>query len=145
MGHLTETYHLTLDVASDLVRFPRVWRMSLGLLCSILAISLLCVEQAAAYWNSQQIGDRHIFSVMLLIGGAFYITQSFRNDMFRVHHISFNRTGMRLKWSHIPSLFSERDTQEKIFRWSDLQSLLWVESDHEHALKQYLTIEFKLK
>ena len=143
MGHLADTFHLTVDVPVYLVSRPRLWRLLFGMLCVPLGIALLWGEQVVAHWHAMHLGDAHIAGLVFLLVGAFYMAKSVLNDLLYVHRLSFGRHGMHLVWSHVPQLFGERHQKERLFQWSDLNALLWIENHQEHALAQHLQVEFK--
>ena len=143
MGQLADAFHLTVDVPLYLVKRPRLWRLFFGLVCFSLGFSFLWVPQATAYWQSKQLGDPQTAGLIFLLLGIFYAAKSALNDLLYVHRISFSKNGVHLVWSHAPQIFGRRAQKERLFQWSDLDTLAWVESNHEHALTQHLEIEFK--
>ncbi len=143
MGQLADAFHLTVDAPLYLVKRPRLWRLFFGLVSFPLGFSLLWIPQATAYWQSKQLGDAQTAGLIFLLLGIFYAAMSAINDLLHVHRISFSKRGMHLIWSHAPQIFGRRAQKERLFEWSDLGSLVWVESNHEHALAQHLEIEFK--
>ena len=143
MGQLADAFHLTVDVPLYLVKRPRLWRLFFGLVSFPLGFSLLWIPQATAYWQSKQLGDPQTAGVIFLLLGIFYAAMSAINDLLYVHRISFSKRGMHLIWSHAPQIFGPRAQKERLFEWSDLGALVWIESNHEHALAQHLEIEFK--
>jgi hypothetical protein len=142
MGHLIDTYHLKLDVPHDLTRRPRLLRLGVGTACCALALLLAGTEVLHKHWSTHLLGDPRIAGAALLLVGCYQIAQSLRHDAFRVEHIRFNRTGLHLEWSLVPRLTGTRVTRQQIFQWAELQSVQWLESEHEHALQQYLHIAF---
>lgn len=142
MGHLIDTYHLTLDVPSDLTRHPRLWRLGVGAACCAIALLLGGTDVLHTHWNAALLGDPRIAGAALLLVGGYQIVHALRNDAFRLEQLSFNRTGVHLTWSHAPHLTGPRSTRQHHFQWAELQSVQWVESEHEHALQQYLQLVF---
>jgi hypothetical protein len=143
MGQIADAFHLTVDVPLYLVKRPRLWRLCFGLVSFPLGFSLLWIPQATAYWQSKQIGDAQTAGLIFLLLGIFYAAKSALDELLHVHRVSFSKHGMHLIWSHAPQIFGCRVDKERLFHWSDLETLVWVESNHEHALAQHLEIELK--
>lgn len=102
MGHLIDTYHLTLDVPSDLTRHPRLWRLGVGAACCAMALLLGGTDVLHTHWNAALLGDPRIAGAALLLVGDYQIVHALRNDAFRLEQLRFNRTGVHLTWSHAP-------------------------------------------
>jgi hypothetical protein len=113
------------------------------MLCVPLGLALWWSDSMAAHWHAMPLGDAHMAGLVFLLVGAFYMLKSVLNDLLHVHRLSFDGHGMHLVWSHVPQLFGARHQKERLFQWSDLNALLWIESHQEHALAQHLQVEFK--
>lgn len=145
MGQLVDAFDLTVDVPLYLVSRPRLSRLMFGLLCLPLGGLLLWHAQVAAYWQSTPLGDPQVAGLMALLVGIFYVVKSALDDLLHVHRISFSENGVRLVWSHAPKLCGQRTQKERVFQWSDLAAVAWIEGHQEHVLAQHLELAFKEK
>jgi hypothetical protein len=143
MGQLADTFHLTVESPLYIVKRPRLWRLIFGAACFPLGFSLLWIESVNSYWSAMGLGNSHIYGLVLILTAALTVARSIAYDLLQVLEVSFDKSGMYLIWSHVPNLLSLRKIREKQFRWEELDSLIWHESDSEHDLQQHVKIFFK--
>ena len=143
MGHLADSFHLTVGSPLDWVKRPRLWRLALGLTCFPLALSFLWADSSHAYWMAVSLGKPHILGWVGLLLATYLVVSAVASDLLHVHQVSFSKAGMHLTWSQVPGLLSERFQREKLFVWSELESLFWHEGESENDLQQHIKIQFK--
>ncbi|WP_372660537.1 hypothetical protein [Hydrogenophaga sp.] len=142
MDRSAEALHLDYGPPGAPVKYPRLWRLALGLLL-VSAAAWPWTDGLNAWWTSTVAIDPRLFLWAMAFCGAGLILHAMFSDLLHLRQIGIHAGGLSIHWSHVPSLLGARIEKLREVAWHDVAQLEWMEGTLEHDLKQRLVICLK--
>ena len=134
MDHSTPGFVMNYPFEGSWVRFPRFWRLVLGIAFFVAA--------TVVYRHSAH-ADGFIATGLLVLLGCWFSYQAMAGDLFHIKQLGVHTDGLTLCWVEVPGLLAQ-DTERRLqLRWDDVAAVSWAEGSQEHDQQQHLLLQLK--